>query len=175
MTLPNWLEPLPDAAQQRALDEWAIGELGIPGVELMERAGGGLAALVMERAPVGNVVVVCGKGNNGGDGLVVARLLRSQGRDVSVLLTGEPDGFRGDARTNLERLAGPAPEPFSAAALGRPAVIVDAILGTGFSGEPRGEAATAIDAINGARGRPCLHATCPAGSMRPPARSPARP
>ena len=59
----------------------------------------------MERAPVGNVVVVCGKGNNGGDGLVVARLLRAQGRDVSVLLTGEPDEFRGDARTNLERLA----------------------------------------------------------------------
>jgi hydroxyethylthiazole kinase-like uncharacterized protein yjeF len=163
MTLPNWLQPLPDAAQQRALDEWAIGELGIPGVELMERAGGGLAALVMERAPVGNVVVVCGKGNNGGDGLVVARLLRSQGRDVSVLLTGEPDGFRGDARTNLERLAGPAPEPFSAAALGRPAVIVDAILGTGFSGEPRGEAATAIDAINGARGATVFACDVPSG------------
>jgi ADP-dependent NAD(P)H-hydrate dehydratase / NAD(P)H-hydrate epimerase len=150
MTLPDWLQPLPDAAQQRALDEWAIGELGIPGVELMERAGDGLARLIEERAPAGRVVVVCGKGNNGGDGLVVARVLRAQGRDVSVLLTGTAEEFRGDARTNLERLPGAAPEPFSAAGIGRPAAIVDAILGTGFSGEPRDPAASAIEAINDA-------------------------
>ena len=153
MTLPDWLEPTPDAAEQRALDEWAIGERGIPGVELMERAGAGLARLVEERAPAGRVVVVCGKGNNGGDGLVVARVLRSQGREVSVLLTGAADDFRGDALTNLERLPGPAPESFSEAALGRPAAIVDAILGTGFAGEPRDPAAGAIEAINAGVGR----------------------
>ena len=68
----RWLQPLPDAEQQRATDRWAIEERGIPAIELMERAGAGLADLVDERAPGGRVAVVCGKGNNGGDGLVVA-------------------------------------------------------------------------------------------------------
>ena len=86
MTLPDWLEPLPEAAQQRALDGWAIGERGIPGLELMERAGSGLAALASEYVPEGRIAVVCGRGNNGGDGYVVARLLREQGREVSVLV-----------------------------------------------------------------------------------------
>jgi ADP-dependent NAD(P)H-hydrate dehydratase / NAD(P)H-hydrate epimerase len=150
MTLPDWLEPLPDAAQQRELDEWAIAERRIPGLELMERAGSGLAGLVAERLPSGRVVVVCGKGNNGGDGLVVARWLREQGRDVRVVLTSDANALRGDARTNLERLPGPAPERFSAAALDGAAGIVDAILGTGFSGEPREPASGAIEAINAA-------------------------
>ncbi len=105
--LPPWLEPLPDAAEQRALDEWAINELGIPGVELMERAGCGLAALTVERAPEGQVAVVCGKGNNGGDGYVAARVLREQGRSVRVLTLADPGELRGDAKTNFERLPGP--------------------------------------------------------------------
>ena len=85
MSLPDWLEPLPDAAEQRGLDEWAIDELGVPGQYLMERAGTGLAELVAELAPSGPVAVVCGSGNNGGDGYVTARLLREAGRDVRVL------------------------------------------------------------------------------------------
>ena len=105
-SLPDWLDPLPDAREQRALDEWAIGERGIPGVELMERAGTGLAELTGELAPAGRVAVVCGKGNNGGDGLVAARVLRERGRAVDVLLLGDPGELRGDARANLERLAG---------------------------------------------------------------------
>ena len=72
----------------------------------MERAGAGLAELVDARAPDGPVAVVCGKGNNGGDGLVVARLLRERGREVDVLLLGDPGELRGDARANLERLPG---------------------------------------------------------------------
>ncbi len=163
MTLPNWLQPLPDAAQQRALDEWAIGVLGIPGLELMERAGAGLARLVSERVPAGRVAVVCGRGNNGGDGLVVGRVLREQGRDVSVLLTGPGDELRGDARTNLERLPGAPAEPFSATALRGAAAIVDAILGTGFSGEPRDPAASAIDAINAAEDAVVLACDVPSG------------
>ncbi len=106
MSLPEWLDPLPDAAEQRALDEWAINERGIPGLELMERAGTGLADLVGSLVPDGRVVVVCGKGNNGGDGLVTARVLRERGREVEVLLLGDPGEFRGDAATNLERLPG---------------------------------------------------------------------
>ena len=94
------------------------------------------------------MAVVCGKGNNGGDGLVAARLLRDQGRAVDVLLLGDPDDLRGDARANLERLPGPVPVAFGPGALAGAAVIVDAILGTGFSGAPREPAASAIAAIN---------------------------
>ena len=150
--LPDWLEPLLDPAEQRALDEWAIGELGIPGLELMERAGTGLADLVAELAPSGRVAVVCGKGNNGGDGLVCARVLRERGREVDVLLLGPPAELRGDAAANLERLQGEPPTQFES---GKPidaGAVVDAILGTGFSGAPRDPAASAIEAINAADG-----------------------
>jgi NAD(P)H-hydrate epimerase len=150
-SLPDWLDPLPDAREQRALDEWAIGECGIPGIELMERAGTGLAEAVCELAPAGRIVVVCGKGNNGGDGLVAARLLRDRGRSVDVLLLGAADELRGDAEVNLQRLPGVAPAAFEAGALAEAAAIVDAILGTGFAGEPREPAASTISAINAAR------------------------
>jgi NAD(P)H-hydrate epimerase len=148
VTLPDWLDPLPDAGEQRALDAWAIGERGIPGIELMERAGVGLADLVGELAPGGRIVAVCGKGNNGGDGFVTARVLRERGRDVDVLLLGDVEELGGDARVNAERLPGAPPAPFAAAALDGAGAIVDAILGTGFSGVPREPAASAIEAIN---------------------------
>jgi NAD(P)H-hydrate epimerase len=150
--LPDWLDPLPDAREQRSLDEWAIGEQGIPGLQLMERAGSGLAEVVASHIPSGRIVVVCGKGNNGGDGLVVARVLRERGREVDVMLVGSAEELRGDARTNLERLPGPAPSSFASGGLAGAAGIVDAILGTGFSGEPREPAAGAIAAINLASG-----------------------
>jgi hydroxyethylthiazole kinase-like uncharacterized protein yjeF len=146
--LPDWLEPLPDAAQQRALDEWAITERKVPGVDLMERAGSALADIVHELCPDGRVVVVCGKGNNGGDGLVAARLLRGRGRDVEVLLLGDARELKGDARANYERLPGSPPAPFVAEALASASAVVDAILGTGFSGAPREPVASAIDAIS---------------------------
>jgi hydroxyethylthiazole kinase-like uncharacterized protein yjeF len=148
--LPAWLAPLPDAEQQRATDAWAISERGIASLELMERAGAGLADEVRRRVPDGRVVVVAGKGNNGGDGLVVARLLRESGREVDVLLLAAGDALSGDARTNLERLPEPAARPFEAAALAGAAGIVDAVLGTGFTGEPREPARSAIAAINDA-------------------------
>jgi hydroxyethylthiazole kinase-like uncharacterized protein yjeF len=150
--LPDWLEPLFDAEQQRATDAWAIDERGEPGIELMERAGAGLADLVSRRAPDGRIVVVCGKGNNGGDGLAVARLLRDRGREVDVRLLAPGEQLRGDARVNFDRLPGPAPRPFDAGALSAAAAIVDAILGTGFAGEPREPALGAIEAINSAAG-----------------------
>jgi hydroxyethylthiazole kinase-like uncharacterized protein yjeF len=146
--LPDWLDPLPDAAEQRALDTWAIEERGIPGIELMERAGSGLAEVVSEHALSGPITVVCGKGNNGGDGFVCARLLRERGREVHVLLLGSVDELQGDAATNCQRLPGEPPQPFEANRLNGSAAIVDAILGTGFSGEAREPAKTAIEAIN---------------------------
>jgi ADP-dependent NAD(P)H-hydrate dehydratase / NAD(P)H-hydrate epimerase len=145
--LPSWTTPLRDAAQQRAIDGWAIEERGIPGAELMERAGGGLAELVAALPP-GRIVVVVGKGNNGGDGLVVARWLRGRGREVDVLMLARGEELTGDARANFDRLTGPEPLHFRPELLNDAEIVVDAILGTGFSGEPREPASTAIEAIN---------------------------
>jgi NAD(P)H-hydrate epimerase len=147
--LPDWLAGLPDADTMRATDRWAISERGIPGIELMERAGAGLAALIGELAiGDGPIAVVCGKGNNGGDGYVVARLLREAGRPVTVLTTAPVEDLEGDARTNADRLPGDAPEPFSPAALEPCELAVDALLGTGFDGAPRGPVGEAIEALN---------------------------
>jgi NAD(P)H-hydrate epimerase len=148
---PPWFQGLPDATEQREIDTWAIEQRAISGAELMERAGAGLAGLVQDVAPRGRVAVVCGKGNNGGDGLVTARLLRDAGREVEVLLLADADQYQGDAREQLVRLSGPEPQAFDDQALGGAAVIVDAILGTGFEGEPREPTAGAIEAVNAAR------------------------
>ena len=112
----------------------------------MERAGAGLALTVDRLVPRGPIAVVCGKGNNGGDGFVAGRLLRELGRTVRVLTLAAPDEHRGDAAENLRRLDG-AHEPFTAEGLDGAAVIVDAIFGTGFDGEPRDAAKEAIEAI----------------------------
>jgi len=157
-----WLEPLPDAARMRATDAWAIGTVGIEGIELMERAGTALTSVVERVAPQGVIAVVCGKGNNGGDGYVVARLLRDHGRDVRVLTTGPVDELTGDALHNAQRLPGPPPEPFAPAALEGVTLVVDAILGTGASGAPRGPALDAIRAIGDA-GVPAVAADVPSG------------
>ena len=108
-TLPDWLTALLDAETMRAVDRWAIEERGVPSLDLMERAGAGVTRIVERLAPDGPVAVVCGKGNNGGDGLVVARLLREAGRSVTVVCAAPPGDFAGDARVNLERLPGEAP------------------------------------------------------------------
>jgi hydroxyethylthiazole kinase-like uncharacterized protein yjeF len=148
VTLPDWLAGLPDAPRMRDTDRWAIEERGIAGADLMERAGAGVAEVAHRIAGEGPVVVVCGKGNNGGDGYVAARHLREAGREVRVLAAAPVDELSGDAAANAKRLPGPAPEPFSAAALQGAAVAVDALLGTGFSGRPRGAVAEAIEALN---------------------------
>ncbi len=157
--LPDWLTPLPDAETMRAVDRWAIDQRGVPSLDLMERAGAAVARTVERIAADGPVAVVCGKGNNGGDGLVVARLLRDAGRQVAVLCIVPTQEFSSDARENLDRLTGEAPrlltdgakevlDQTGAEAIAAAAVIVDALLGTGFEGEPRGAMAAAIDAIN---------------------------
>jgi hydroxyethylthiazole kinase-like uncharacterized protein yjeF len=144
------MEVLLDVEQLRASDAWAIEERGIPGLDLMERAAEGLLAVVEDVAPEGRVVVVCGGGNNGGDGYAVARLLRERGRHADVLWTSAPEALKGDAATNAQRLGGQGVERFAPQALDGAAVIVDAILGTGFRGAPREDVAGAIEAINNA-------------------------
>lgn len=157
--MTHWLEPLPGAAAMRARDAFAIERARVPSLELMERAGEGLARLVEEVAPDGPVAVVCGKGNNGGDGLVVARLLREHGREVRVLVLSEE--LSGDPAVNLRRLDGDH-EPFSAERLHGAAVVVDAVLGTGFQGEPREPLRGALEAI-AACGAPVVAADVPSG------------
>ncbi len=161
--LPDWLDPLPDASEQRVLDRWAIEEKGIGGLELMERAGAGLAEVVSSSVERGRVTVVCGKGNNGGDGLVCARRLREQGREVRALVLGPAEELRGDAAANLERLPGEPPRPFEPALLEGSAAVVDAILGTGFSGEARDPAARTIETINALEGARVIACDVPSG------------
>jgi hydroxyethylthiazole kinase-like uncharacterized protein yjeF len=125
--LPAWLDPLYEAAEMRAADAWAIEEQGVPQEDLMERAGLGLARVTAAAAGAGPIRIVVGKGNNGGDGRVAARLLAEDGHEVDLI-----DGT----------------EPFEAAALAGSGVVVDALLGTGFEGEPREPVASAIWVIN---------------------------
>lgn len=160
-----WLDPLPDAAAQRMLDAWAIEQQGVPGIELMERAGRGLAELTARHVPEGLIAVVCGKGNNGGDGFVAARLLRVAGREVDVHLVGSGHELTGDARANCERLPGAPPRPFNPGALFGVAGIVDAVLGTGATGVPRGDALGAVETMAAAAGRgvPVIACDVPSG------------
>ena len=126
-----WLEPLYDAEGIRAVDAWAIEEQGVPSEQLMAAAAKALAEAVAELAPAGPVRVLCGKGNNGGDGRIAARLLAELGFEVDVALLW----------------AEQVPEDLDAWLAGSGAV-VDAIFGTGFAGAPREPAAAAIAAIN---------------------------
>jgi ADP-dependent NAD(P)H-hydrate dehydratase / NAD(P)H-hydrate epimerase len=153
MSLPRWLEPLLDAEKMRATDRWAIEQRQIPSLDLMERAGEGLARVIAEHFPVGRVAVVCGKGNNGGDGFVAARLLRRAGRQVEVVALWEAQWLSEDARTMLERLPGPPPVPYEPARLEQAHGLVDAILGTGSAGAPKEPVAGAISALNDARAK----------------------
>jgi hydroxyethylthiazole kinase-like uncharacterized protein yjeF len=162
VTLPDWLEPLPDAEEMRAADAWAIKEGATPSIELMERAGRALADVASELAPDGLIVIVAGKGNNGGDGLVAARCLRNAGRAVEVLLAGTADDLTGDARINLRQLPGGAPVPVDSPISADAVLVIDALLGTGSSGAPRGPIADAIAAIADA-GVPVLAADVPSG------------
>jgi ADP-dependent NAD(P)H-hydrate dehydratase / NAD(P)H-hydrate epimerase len=147
-------EPLYSASEMRALDEWAITERGIPSLELMENAGAGVAAAITDFEPGGPVRIVCGKGNNGGDGLVAARKLGELNVDAEALLLGPATELSGDALANHERLlsaGGTAREVTGAelpVLLAGSAVAVDALLGTGFTGNPRSPIDQAIEAIN---------------------------
>jgi ADP-dependent NAD(P)H-hydrate dehydratase / NAD(P)H-hydrate epimerase len=126
-----WLQPLYDAEGIRAIDRWAIEEQGVPSPQLMEAAGSALAEAVAELAPQGPVRILCGKGNNGGDGEIAARRLAAMGFEVETALIFSEQ----------------APADFDAWLAGSGAV-VDAIFGTGFAGAPREPAAAAIAAIN---------------------------
>jgi hydroxyethylthiazole kinase-like uncharacterized protein yjeF len=159
-----WLTPIYDAEGMRAIDGWAIAERGVPSLELMEAAGTAVARAVEELQPQGPVRVVCGKGNNGGDGLVAARYLAEWGFEVEAVLLWPVGELSEDAAANLKRFGGSVVERPAdpAAALAGSGAIVDAIFGTGFEGAPRDPAATVIEAINGA-GAPVVAADIASG------------
>ena len=138
--------------QVREVDRRAISEYGISGLVLMENAGRGTAdvlcgLIASSQGSNERVVIVCGKGNNGGDGFVIARHLDLRGIAVRVLLLADPKELTGDAATNYQIIekAGLRIVPFAAAELAGATWLVDAILGTGASGEPKSPLAEAID------------------------------
>lgn len=160
------------AEQMRELDRRASVEFGVPSIVLMENAGlrtFDVALQMLTEVCGQSAAIVCGKGNNGGDGFVVARHLHQAGAEVRVLLIGRRDDVKGDALINLEiaEKSGINIEEVSEIAhlqmiLAHSDLIVDALFGTGIKGDITGFAGEVIDAIN-ASGRPVVSVDLPSG------------
>lgn len=149
--MPTLPQTLYRAAQLRELDRIAIEEYGIPGSTLMERAGeAALVALRARWSQVSHIVVVCGLGNNAGDGFVLARLAHIEGLQVAVLQVGEAQRLRGDALAAKQKLlaAGITVQSFTEQALHGAELIVDALIAIGLNGMVQGEWRQAIEAMN---------------------------
>jgi len=147
----------------RAIDAWAINTLGIPGVVLMENAGRSCAELITDKLKgkaEPKVCIFCGTGNNGGDGYVIARHLLNSGFDVTVVMCGDRDKIKGDAKINLDILErmgrpienlhlseGDVREQVEAFCSGAD-MLVDGLFGTGLSGQLRGRYIDLIEAMN---------------------------
>ncbi|HPF25812.1 MAG TPA: NAD(P)H-hydrate dehydratase [Steroidobacteraceae bacterium] len=151
--------------QVRALDAYAIRELGIPGYALMKRAAESALRALRTRWPTAmRIVVVCGGGNNGGDGFVLARFAQAAGLEVLTLTVVPPEQLQGDARRAYDELlaSAGAVQPFEARRLADAEVIVDALLGIGVTGSLRPAAQAAVDAINTTL-KPVLALDAPSG------------
>ena len=157
----------------REIDRMSIETMGIPGIQLMEKAGIGTVRFIERRIPLSRssrVPVFCGKGNNGGDGFVIARELRRLKVDASVYLLGRRDGVSGDARRAMESLgpelvteiAEDEPSDELAEAMDRSDFIIDALFGTGFQGAPRDASGKLIEMMN-ASTQPVLSVDVPSG------------
>lgn len=151
--------------QVRELDRRAWQEYGLPGLVLMENAGRGCAERLMELGISGRVLIVCGSGNNGGDGLVIARHLDNHGHPVQVVLVGSPEKFTNDTAVQwkaVTRAGLSVAQPTIAEAqspeywrrqLQDVTLIVDAILGIGSTGEPRPPLPLVLTILNAAAAR----------------------
>jgi len=147
--LPHYLY---SAEQTRALDRIAIEEHGIPGIVLMERAGQAAFELLQSRWPkASNIAVLCGGGNNGGDGFVVARLAQQASITVTLIMLADPVRLRGEARQAFDNLDGEHITPLRSlpGSLGDYDLVVDALLGTGLNAPVAGDYIQAISLING--------------------------
>ncbi len=150
------MRPVSTAAQMRALDAAVIEGLGLPGIALMELASRGVADVVRALQPTGTVLVLCGPGNNGGDGWAVARWLHGWGLAVQVLPLGEPTTGDAGAMARVARAAGVAvvDDPRE------PALVVDALFGTGLTRAVSGRAA---DLLRSLQGVPTVAVDIPSG------------
>ena len=151
------IQPL-NRAQSRRLDQLAVERYGMHGLVLMENAGRGVADLLVHLGIPGTVVVCCGKGNNAGDGFVLARHVDLRGYPVRVLVWSEAEELTGDAATNygvlaktdvkIEHFGDEHDAARLAGLLDGAAWVVDALLGTGAQGEPRPPLDRVIDELN---------------------------
>jgi NAD(P)H-hydrate epimerase len=139
----------------------AAAAAGVPSLELMEAAGGAVAREIRARWTPRPMVVLCGPGNNGGDGFVVARLLASRGWPVRLALLGSLESLKGDAAVNARRWTGNV-RPIEAALLEGDPLVVDALFGAGLTRAPEGRAAEAIETVN-ARALDCVAVDMPSG------------
>jgi len=160
----------------RAFDAWAINELGIPGAVLMENAGRSCAELIKEKladAAKPKVCIFCGTGNNGGDGYVIARHLLNSGFEVVVVICGDRGKIKGDAKINLDILEGLGQQVEQlnldddvtgqvGSFTGGAGMLVDAIFGTGLSGQLNSKYKALIESIN-SRGCPIVAVDIPSG------------
>ena len=149
------------AAEMREADRLTTQRFGVPSLQLMENAGTRVVEFLREEFPQVlrmKIVVLCGKGNNGGDGLVVARLLHQQGAQPEVFLFAPPESLKGDAAANWKRwqetkahahiITEIAHWEVHAKSLATADLVVDALLGTGLSGPVEGLLARAIEDVN---------------------------
>ena len=153
------MEILTTAEMERA-DRLAIAA-GTPGFSLMLSAGQAVAEAAMDLVEEGPILVVAGRGNNGGDGFVAAAELAARGREVSVILLCERDSLQGDAASAARGWKFPV-LPFNPQAIGRPALIIDALFGAGLNRPVKGDPLGMIEAIN-ANGAPVLSVDLPSG------------
>lgn len=147
-------------AEMRRADEAAIRG-GIPGERLMENAGRAVADEVHRRYPARPVAVLCGPGNNGGDGFVAARHLQAAGHPVRLALLGAREALKGDAALHAARWNGTV-EPLSTSVLGHSPVVIDALFGAGLARPLDGAAREAVAAINANR-LDCVAVDVPSG------------
>jgi hydroxyethylthiazole kinase-like uncharacterized protein yjeF len=134
---------------------------GTPGFALMMSAGQAVAKAAMDLVEEGPIVVVAGRGNNGGDGFVAAAELAARGREVSIILLCERDSLQGDAALAARGWKYPV-LPFNLQAIGRPALIIDALFGAGLNRPIKGDPLEMIEAVN-ANGAPVLAVDLPSG------------
>ncbi len=153
------MEVLTTTEMERA-DRLTIAE-GTPGFALMLSAGQAVAEAAMDLVEEGPILVVAGRGNNGGDGFVAAAELAARGREVSVILLCERDSLQGDAASAARGWKYPV-LPFNPQAIGRPALIIDALFGAGLNRPVKGDPQQMIEAIN-ANGAPVLSVDLPSG------------
>ncbi|WDR03420.1 NAD(P)H-hydrate epimerase [Devosia algicola] len=153
-------ETLLTPVQMAEADRLAV-EAGVRSIKLMEAAGKAVADAIVERFYQRSVTVLCGPGNNGGDGFVVARLLKERGWPVQLRLLGSKAALKGDAAAMAARWGGRCDAP-RADNIGSADLIVDALLGAGLDREIEGELKTVINAVNG-KDRPVVSIDVPSG------------